>query len=73
LIEEFANDPIVINEIENSTSMFGLKLSECVFLLNDPYDMVLVDKFGIIRGQYYSGARDELDRLIMEVAIILGN
>lgn len=73
LMEEFANDPIVINEIENSTSMFGLKLSECVFLLNDSYDMVLVDKFGIIRGQYDSGDRDELDRLIMEVAIILGN
>ena len=53
--------------------MFGMQLKECVFLLNESYDMVLVDKYGFIRGQYLSSDRDELDRLIMEVAIILEN
>jgi hypothetical protein len=51
--------------------MLGKSLKDCVFLLHDPYDIVLFDKQGFIRGQYYSGDRDEIDRLILELSIIL--
>ena len=43
---------------------------ECVFLLQEPFDVALVDSKGRIRGQYNSGKRDEIDRLITEIAII---
>ena len=71
IIEQFGKEPILISEVENSTAMMGLQLKDCVFLLDEPYDMVLIDKDGYIRGQYSSADRDEIDRLILEVAIIL--
>ena len=43
---------------------------ECVFLLQEPFDVALVDSKGRIRGQYNSSRRDEIDRLITEIAII---
>jgi hypothetical protein len=47
------------------------KLKRCVFFLSDVQDLVLVDATGVIRGQYLSTDRDEMDRLITEIAIIL--
>lgn len=46
------------------------KKRECVFLLQEPFDVALVDRRGRIRGQYNSTRRDEIDRLITEIAII---
>ena len=43
---------------------------ECVFLLQEPFDVALVDSKGRIRGQYNADKRDEMDRLITEIAII---
>lgn len=45
----------------------------CVFFLQEPFDLVLVDRKGTIRGQYDSKDLDEVDRLITEIAIILKN
>ena len=47
------------------------KLKKCVFFLNDQYDLALVDKDGMIRGQYISDDREEVDRLITELSILL--
>jgi hypothetical protein len=44
---------------------------QCIFLVRDPYDLVMVDNSGVIRGQYVSDDLDEMDRLITEVDIIL--
>jgi len=43
----------------------------CIFLLKKPYDVVLIDRKGLIRGQFVSDNREEIDRLITEVDIIL--
>jgi hypothetical protein len=62
------------NEIKLTTVAPGSVLDqekECTFFVKGPYDLVLLDKKGIIRGQYVSHDRDEIDRLITEVDIIL--
>lgn len=48
-----------------------LQWKRCIFLLKEPFDLVLVDKSGLIRGQYTSSDREEIDRLLMELTIIL--
>jgi hypothetical protein len=45
----------------------------CVFFLADPLDIVLVDSSRAIRGQYASGDRKEVDRLLTEIDILLEN
>ena len=50
---------------EKSNSM------ECTLLLNAPLDLVLLDGKKRIRGQYNSNDRDEVDRLMTELDIIL--
>jgi hypothetical protein len=64
--EEFRGKPLQFFAIKDSTSLSR----ECIFLLQEPFDVALVDKRGQIRGQYNSAERDEIDRLITEVAII---
>ena len=46
---------------------------DCVFFLEDPSDMVLVDSERLIRGQYISTDRKEVDRLLTEIDILLKN
>ena len=43
----------------------------CTFFLKEPFDLVLVDSKGVIRGHYNSKDLDEMDRLITEITIIL--
>ena len=43
---------------------------KCVFLMREQKDVVLIDRRGRIRGQYASD-REDIDRLITEVTIIL--
>jgi len=47
-----------------------IRLKSCVFFLKDRYDLVLVDHVGLIRGQYISDDREEVDRLLVELAIL---
>jgi hypothetical protein len=54
-----------------SPSAESLKLKKCVFFLNDPFDLVLIDPAGIIRGQYVAADREEIDRLLTELTILL--
>lgn len=53
------------------TSRTTQTLSQCTFLLREPFDAVLVDRNGVIRGQYDLADREDADRLITEVIIIL--
>ncbi len=59
---------IKLQLIQASDSVRQLK--ECVFFLKDRYDLVVVDRTGLIRGQYISDDREEVDRLLMELAIL---
>ena len=68
ITDQFNDDPINVKQID---SIASVPLKKCVFLLHEPYDVVLFDRQGNIRGQYFSGERDEIDRLILEITIIL--
>jgi hypothetical protein len=54
-----------------SPSEKSLKLKTCVFFLKDSLDLVLIDPSGVIRGQYKSDDREEVDRLLTELTILL--
>ena len=43
----------------------------CLFFLHEPQDVVTVDAKGQIRGQYTSADREDIDRLLTELTIIL--
>ncbi|HRI80539.1 MAG TPA: hypothetical protein PLR06_13485 [Cyclobacteriaceae bacterium] len=44
---------------------------KCVFLVSDPWQVVLVDDKGRIRGYYDPRLREELDKLRVELKILL--
>ena len=46
-------------------------LRECVFLMRGDTPVVVVDNRNRIRGYYYASDRDEVDRMIVEIKIIL--
>lgn len=46
---------------------------KCFLFLKEPNDLVLVDHQRRIRGYYISENREDLDRLLTEIAIILKN
>lgn len=57
--------------VEPDTTQTAQKTMKCSFLLREPFNGVLVDRRGVIRGQYDFSDREDVDRLIMEIAIIL--
>jgi hypothetical protein len=65
--EAYANTPLKFYPLRKSEHAEKMK---CIFLLTEPFDIALVDNKGRIRGQYNSSRRDEIDRLITEIAII---
>ena len=67
--EEFGSYPIAILQLEpNPRHRYW---QACVFFLEEPLDLVLLDRNGVIRGQYASHDRKEMDRLLTELSIIL--
>ena len=46
-------------------------LRRCIFLLNGDSNVVMLDKRGVIRGQYIASDRDDIDRLLTEITILL--
>lgn len=59
----FLSDLFPANEKENFKS--------CVLFMRSPWNAVLVDKQRRIRGYYKLGNRDEMDRLEVELKILL--
>jgi len=43
----------------------------CLFFLDNDLNVVMLDRRGAIRGQYTAGDRDDMDRLLTEITIIL--
>jgi len=67
--EEFSNDPVaIITMPETRKSNYW---RDCLFFLKQPFDLVVIDRTGVIRGQYNSAEREDIDRLVTEVSILL--
>jgi len=69
-VEHFPDTVISRLDIHVQDSRYAF-WKTCVFFLQEPADLVLVDQHGRIRGQYTSSDLDEMDRLITEITIIL--
>lgn len=69
LVNIYKSDPVAIH-----TSWMAPESArhyDCIFAMKKPNDVVVVDNRGLIRGQYESSDRDEIDRLKTEITIIL--
>ena len=67
VISRYKDDPIGHHVFDKD----DLMLKNCIFILEEPFDVALVDINGRIRGQYNSSEREEVDRLITELAILI--
>jgi len=65
--EKFPADRVAFTQLGDTLNTW----KTCVFFLKPPFDQVLVDRTGLIRGQYTAADLDEADRLITELTIIL--
>ncbi len=54
-----------------SASERHLYWKNCILFLKEPADMAVVDSRGRLRGQYILADREDVDRLLTEVSIIL--
>jgi hypothetical protein len=69
---EFSEDPLMIAAVSDLVPAADIRfLKECIFLMEDDVSVVLVDHRNRIRGYYDADDRDEMDRLIVEIKIIL--
>ena len=69
LKEEIANLPVGFLTLPEGAR--HLLWKRCLFFLQEPQDVVAVDLKGRIRGQYTSTDREDIDRLLTELTIIL--
>jgi hypothetical protein len=67
-VDAFVSDPV---KITSSNSLTHDSWKECIFFLKEPFDVVVVDRRGKIRGQYVASDREEIDRMITEITILL--
>lgn len=68
--EEIKKDPIHIIHF-NPVLAENQQWKKCSFFLTEPFNTVLVDHKGSIRGEYTMNDRKEVDRLLTEITIIL--
>jgi hypothetical protein len=62
LKEEYEKDPVALTMKWPANDGFDSTF-HCTFAMKKPNDIALVDNHGVIRGQYESTDRDEIDRL----------
>jgi hypothetical protein len=66
--EKYESEPVAwrfLDPEKNSRQM------RCIFVLTEPFNTALVDSKGRIRGHYNSADRDEMDRLLIEISVLL--
>jgi len=68
--EQYKTDPLHQFVIGNDDPRIA-SWKKCIFFLKEPFDLVLVDRKGVLRGQYISKDREDVDRLLTEITIIL--
>lgn len=68
----FPEDPVSFHKMDETISGDGYDvLRECVFFLSEDTSVALIDSDGRIRGQYASTSMEDVDRMIVELKIIL--
>jgi hypothetical protein len=67
VVENYGSDIDVITDPDLNHP----QLRKCVFLMEDSHDIVLIDSESRIRGYYKSSDREEIDRLLLELDILL--
>jgi hypothetical protein len=70
LKELYDKDPVSLSMRWPAPGRFDSAF-HCIFAMKMTKDIVLIDNHGLIRGQYESTDRDEIDRLKTEITIIL--
>lgn len=65
LSQEFESTEFVFRHVSENQAW------RCVLLLEPPWNTVLVDTRGRIRGYYAIGSREEMDRLMLEMKILM--
>ncbi len=72
-LEEFTKTEIIIQQGDSAgiSEARYTRWATCVFLIKKPYNAVLVDDENRIRGYYAVDRREEMDRLILEMQILL--
>lgn len=68
--ESFPNDPIHYMQLK-SNDVKAASWRSCIFFLKEPFNLVLVDNHRRIRGEYDINDREDVDRLLTEITIIL--
>ncbi len=71
VIEERIASEATPSEVTIKSPNFNDEIKKCVLLTKPPYDVVLVDNQRQIRGYYVANNREDLDRLLIEISIIL--
>ena len=69
---EFSGDPLAIAAVSEHVPADEISfLKQCILLMGNDVSVALVDHRRRIRGYYNADDRDEMDRLIVEIKIIL--
>lgn len=69
---EFRDDPVtVVNTADLPPTFDAGVLRECILLMNADTAVAMLDSRNRIRGYYDASDRDEVDRMIVEIKILL--
>ena len=71
--EEFTTTTVIVQQGDSpgiSDTRYK-RWTSCIFFIKKPYNAVLVDEENRIRGYYAVDNREEMDRLILEMQILL--
>jgi hypothetical protein len=72
--EQTANDAVRLTQgvaPEAAGTPDASRIRQCAFFLDGDVNIVMIDRRGVIRGQYNAADRDEVDRLLTEITILL--
>jgi hypothetical protein len=71
--EQTSNDPVRITEGDSTRAgkFDALQIRRCAFFMEGDVNVVMLDRRGTIRGQYKAADREEMDRLLTEITILL--
>jgi hypothetical protein len=68
--EELAGGSLIEYQVRNNDPRISYWRS-CIFFVREPFNLILVDNHKRIRGEYNINDREDVDRLLTEITIIL--
>lgn len=71
VLNEFQGEDIFVKWILERDSSWHRYVKKCVFFMKADSDVVVLDKERRIRGYYVGSSREDVDRLIVELKIML--